>query len=120
MKMMIFIVAVLFANYANADEKLIPYKIIDKSNLSNIKLSIDIEVPLVEGRLPNETELGSISSSLVEAEDTKYERSFITFYLPKMEINAGAYATAHHNPDMKVNIMQFMLMRYPEYQNLLE
>lgn len=120
MRIMIFIIAAVFTNFTHAEDKLIPYKIIDKITLSNIKLSFDIEVPLMNGRLPNEKELSSISSHLVKSESTKYEKSFIAFYLPGMEINAGAYATAHHNPNIKVNIMPFMLMRYPEYQKLLE
>lgn len=96
-------------------ETLIPHKILDKSELSTIKLSIDIEVPLVNGRLPNEKEIGALSKYLV-AKERKHDRSFISFFLPGMKPGAGAYATAHHNPDMKVNIMKYMLIQYPKYQ----
>ncbi|REG86732.1 hypothetical protein DFP81_101297 [Marinomonas pollencensis] len=69
---------------------------------------------MIDGRLPNERELAELSKFLVSKE-RKHDRSFITFYLPGMEVGAGAYATAHHNPKLKVNIMKFMLMQYPGY-----
>ena len=37
-------------------------------------------------------------------------------YLPGMQVGAGAFATANHNPNLKVNIMKFMLFRYPQYK----
>lgn len=98
-----------------SDAALIPHKILEKSELGSIKLSIDIEVPLIKDRLPNEKELGVLSKHIVSKEN-KHERSFITFYLPRMKVGAGAFATAHHNPEMKVNIMKFMLLQYPEYE----
>ena len=94
---------------------LIPYIVLDKSELRNIKLSIDVEVLLVGGRLPNETELGALSKHLVSQVDP-HERSFITFYLPEMKVGEGAFATAHHNPDMEVNIRIFTLIQYPKYK----
>ncbi len=97
----------------------IPYEVIQKAELSSIKLSIDVEVPLVDGRLPSADELGAISEHLVE-NSNKHDRTFVSFYLPGMKVGAGAYATAHHNPDMSVNIQDFMLMQYPQYLELLD
>ena len=116
--MKIFIVFLLLIGFpvpVFSADALIPYKILEKSELVSIKLSIDIEVSLIKDRLPNENELGALSKCLVSKED-KHERSFITFYLPRMKVGAGAYATAHHNPEMKVNILKFMLLQYPEYE----
>ena len=104
---------------AFASDILIPYKIIEKTELSTMKLSIDVEVPLVNGRLPNEKELGALSKHLVNKE-SKHDRSFVTYYLPNMKVGAGAYATAHHNFKMEVNIMKFMLFDYPEYKRFME
>tara|TARA_Y100001972_G_scaffold36162_1_gene44709 strand:+ start:10392 stop:10505 length:114 start_codon:yes stop_codon:yes gene_type:complete len=35
-----------------------------------------------------------------------YDRSFVVFYLPGMEVDAGGFATAHHNPDLKVVMLE--------------
>jgi hypothetical protein len=94
---------------------LIPYKILKRQELSTIKLSLDVEVPLVQGRLPNENEIAALSNYLVSKE-RKHQRSFVMIYLPDMEVGAGAFATASHNPNLKVNIMKFMLFRYPQYK----
>ena len=103
-------------NGSSKQTELILYEIVNKSEMATIKLSIDVQVPLINGRLPNQKELGALSNYLVSKE-RKHERSFVSFYLPNMRVGEGAYATAHHNPDMKVNIMKFMLAQYPEYKN---
>lgn len=98
--------------------ELIAHKIVKREEFGRIKLSIDVQVELVNGRLPNEHELGAISMHLVKKEK-KHDRSFICFYLPGTKVGAGAYATAHHNPKMEVNIMKFMLYQYPQYKKLV-
>ena len=57
---------------------LIAYKILNREELGSIKLSIDVQVPLVNGKLPNENELGALSKHLVKKEK-KHDRSFISF-----------------------------------------
>jgi hypothetical protein len=76
-------------------------------------------VPLVNKRLPNKEELGKISTYLVGKEPTR-ERSFVLFYLPHMNRDKGAFATAHHNPDMKVEILPEMLFQYPKYKKFVD
>ncbi len=98
----------------SSDEYLIPYKILNQSELAHHKVSFDVEVPLINGRLPTESELGDLSNYLV-GKTSKHTRSFVVFYLPNMILDAGAFATAHHNPVMKVEILDFMLLYYPEY-----
>jgi hypothetical protein len=102
-----------------ADVPSIPYDVINRSEVAGIKLSIDVQVPLVNGQLPTAEQIGEISEYLVSREQP-HERSFVTFYLPAMTPGSGAYATAHHNPEMQVNIQDFMLMQYPQYAELLE
>ncbi len=97
--------------------KIISYKVIKKDELRSIKLSFDIEVNLVNGRLPNKQELGELSNYLISKEKS-HDRTFVVFYLPGMEVDSGGYATAHHNPKMEVEIMEFILYDYPEYQKL--
>ena len=112
--LLLFLFAVAFA----ADE-LIPYAILNESELGSTKLSLDIEVPLIEERLPTAEELGAVSQHLLK-QSSKHDRTFVSFYLPGMEVGAGAYATAHHDPEMEVKIQKFMLFAYPEYEEYAE
>ncbi|MDA8010652.1 MAG: hypothetical protein MPJ22_13800 [Pirellulales bacterium] len=99
---------------------LIPYKIWDKSSLRSEKVSFDIAVPLIDGRLPTKQELGAISRHLVKSEPRKYKRAFVGFYLPEMEQGAGSFATAHHNPKMEVQMLTALLYLYPQYKKFAE
>ena len=108
---------VYYAGYA--DESLIPYEVHDRSTLGTQKFSIDLFVDLVDERLPNVGELEAISNSIVQ-KTGKFERYFVTFYLPGMEVGSGAFATAHHNPDLEVKILEFILMVYPQYQKFVD
>lgn len=98
---------------------MISFKVLKREAVLNSKVVIDVEVPLVNKRLPNEEELGKISTYLVGKEPTR-ERSFVTFYLPHMKRDAGAFATAHHNPEMKVEVLPEMLFQYPEYKKFAQ
>jgi hypothetical protein len=104
---------------AIAADPTIPYEVIKRDELGSIKLSLDVQVPLVDGRLPSTDELGAVSEHLVET-SARHDRTFVSFYLPDMKVGAGAFATAHHNPDMQVQIQDFMLMQYPQYLELLD
>ena len=107
----------LASSSAAADQ--IPFEVIQQDDMGSIKLSLDVQVPLVDGRLPNAEELGAVSEHLVETSG-EHERTFVSFYLPGMKVGAGAFATAHHNPEMSVKIQDFMLMQYPQYLELLD
>ena len=74
------------------------YEIIEKSSLHKIKLSIDIRL---EREVP-ESFLRKFALKLREDEPVKYDRIFILYYLPGMEIDAGAWASSHFNPNLKV------------------
>ena len=43
----------------------------------------------------------------------RFKRVFITWYLPGMEVGAGAWATTHFNPLLEVTIMTWMLEHNP-------
>lgn len=106
---------------APAGKNIIPYEVISRDEAGPIKLAFDIGIDLINGRLPNEEELGDISMSLYETEQRKrkHDRTFITFYLPGMKPGSGAFATAHHDPNMDVRILPYMLMQYPQYHRFL-
>lgn len=101
------------------DKRVSPYKILNREELGSKKLSLDVQVGLVDGRLPNEQELGEISIYLVSKEK-KHDRTFVLFYLPGMKVGSGAFASAHHNPTMEVKIMKFMLQPYSQYRKYLK
>lgn len=97
--------------------KLIDYTVINRGELGNIKLSYDLRVDLVNGRLPTADELEAVSRYLHQKEKG-HDKTYITFYLPGMEVGAGAFATAHHNPNLEVSILEFMIP--DQYKNLLQ
>ncbi len=77
---------------------LIPYEIMNRvENRVLDKLTLEIEVPLVDGRLPSRQELNAIAKHLVGT--PRHARTWVFFYLPGMEVGAGAYATAHYLPE---------------------
>ncbi len=81
---------------------LIPYRILNHNEVKPYKVSYDVQVDLVDGKLPTEEQLAAISNNLVSF--SPHERKFVGFYLPDMEIDAGYFATAHHLPKLEVKI----------------
>ncbi len=79
----------------------ITYKIIDESSLSNIKRSLNIRL----NKKVSEGVLKSIALTLKKSDPKRYQRTFIVYYLPEMEVDAGGWATTHFNPELKVQIL---------------
>jgi len=77
------------------------YTVIEKTNLQNIKGSIDIRL---EKKVPKDF-LQKLALKLRETELRKYDRLFITYYLPGMKPGSGAWATSHFNPNLEVKIL---------------
>ena len=98
----------------------VSYKLRDsKHNRALNKLSIEIEVALVGGRLPNKAELQAVSDVILKKQP-KVKMTWVEFYLPKMKSGHGAYATNHSAPKPEgVNIMEFMLFNTP-YKSLIK
>lgn len=97
---------------------LISYKVLSRSELSTFKVSYNIEVPLVNNKLPTAKQMGDISNYLISKEPL-HEKSFVIFLLPQMVVGNGAYASAHHTPEMKVEIMEQFLFGYEEYHHFI-
>lgn len=119
MKMLPAFILLTLSFAAFSEDALIPYKVLKREATSNIKVVFEVEVPLVNKQLPKAEELGKISKYLVAKEPPR-ERSFVLFYLPRMKRNAGAFATAHHNPEMKVELLPGTLFQYPEYRKFVK
>ena len=109
----LFLLILTIASFAS---ETIPYKIL-KEKVYPYKASYDIEVPLVKGKLPNKQQIKDISIE-VQAQSNK-KPTFVLIYLPGMEVGAGAYATAHHDPDLSVDVIELTLIEYPKYLKLL-
>lgn len=107
---------------ARIAKKLIPYKLLNKTiNDKNNKLTLNIEVNIVNKRLPNAKELGKISNYIVRTENKHYTKTWVFFFLPGMKLNAGAFATAHHTPNMKVEILNYVIKyNYPQYKKYIK
>ena len=79
----------------------VSYKIIDQNIVPGIKRSLDIRLnKKVSGDV-----LKSIAMKLKNSDSTSYERTFIGYYLPGMEINAGYWATSHFNPNLEIRVL---------------
>lgn len=97
-------------------KKLIDFKVINHKEDLPFKVSWDIRVDLVDGRLPTEEELTDLSRAL-QRKNEDVERTFVLFYLPGMEVGSGAFAQAHHDPTLTKATIQTLLIP-DEYKNL--
>lgn len=89
------------ATNGNPIPKDVTYTIIDENIVPGIKRSLDIRL----NNKVSEKVLRSIAMKLRNADSNSYERTFIGYYLPGMEVNAGSWATTHFNPDLEVRIL---------------
>jgi len=79
----------------------VTYSIIDSDTYLNYKRSLDVRL----NKKVSEKTLRAIALKL-KAQDLKnYERTFICYYLPDMEVGTGAWATTHFDPDLEVRIL---------------
>ncbi|MHC5053659.1 MAG: hypothetical protein ACYTKD_02955 [Planctomycetota bacterium] len=69
--------------------------------MPGIKRSLDIRL----NKKVDEGALRAIALVLRAQDSRRYKRAFITYYLPGMPVGAGAWATTHFNPGLKVEIL---------------
>ena len=100
-KLPIVILVLAFILGCNVQSPLEKYncKIIDSESTELIKKSIYIQIP---NKL-NELQLAEIANHL-RKNNGQYERLFITYLLPDMEIGSGAFATSHFNKKLDIQI----------------
>lgn len=79
----------------------VSYTIVNKDIIPGIKRGLDIRL----NKKVSEKVLHSIAVNIKKSDSNTYERTFIGYYLPGMELNAGAWATTHFNPDLEVRIL---------------
>ena len=77
------------------------YTVINQKVLLDHKRTLDIRLD----KGVSEDVLRSIALELRASDSKSYKRTFICYYLPGMQIGAGAWATTHINPDLKVQVL---------------
>ena len=77
------------------------YKVVEQHRGPGAKLSLHVEL----SRKVSEDTLRAIAMRLKSDEPAQYDRIFITYSLPGMTLGAGAWATTHFNPTLKVEIL---------------
>ena len=79
----------------------ISYSIVDSDIMFPYKRSLDVRL---NNKVSDET-LRTIALKLKLLDSRNYDRTFICYYLPDMEVGAGAWATTHFNPNLKVQVL---------------
>jgi len=91
--------------HVNVIRKSIPsdvkYSIISEHKVPNIKRSLEVRL----NKKVSSHILEAIAHELKQSDKNTYKNTFILYYLPDMKIGAGAWASTHFNPDLKVKIL---------------
>ena len=77
------------------------YGVVGREAIPDAKLSLDVRL---EAEV-SEARLREIASELGSGQRSRYERIFISYYLPGMQPGDGAWATSHFTPDLEVRIL---------------
>jgi hypothetical protein len=77
------------------------YEIINETTSQNQRRSLDVRL----SRKVDAEVLEALAVRLRDQATTRFARTFIVYYLPGMEIDAGGWATSHFNPDLEVRIL---------------
>jgi len=79
----------------------VSYEIIQTDVIPGIKRSLDVRL----SRKVDRASLRAIAQELKKRDSSRYQRTFILYYLPGMEVGAGAWASTHFNPALDVRIL---------------
>lgn len=96
---------------ASETKGIIAHKIINKSESEAGILSIDVQVNLINGRIPNKNEIDELSEYLA-GQEKEHESIKILFYLPDRESESDIYASANYNPEHKAKIVRFIFLQH--------
>ena len=79
----------------------VEYKILASVEIPGFKRQLDVRL----NRKVSEDILQAIATKLKDSDSKVYERTLIAYYLPGMQVGAGAWATTHFDPDLRVRIL---------------
>lgn len=96
----------------------IDYEVLKSDASRPYKATFNVVVELPDGELPPKEELGKISKRLAK-KVSGVEVIYVFFFLPDMELDFGHFATAHHKPEMEVEIWKSSLDPYPQYHRFI-
>lgn len=77
------------------------YEIIKESTFGSDRRSLDVRL----SQKVDEAALEALAYKLRDQGREAYARTFIVYYLPGMEVDAGGWATTHFRPDLQVRIL---------------
>lgn len=91
--------------HTESQESMIPedvnFSILKTETIPNIKRSLDVRL----NKRVSEDVLRAIALKIKNQDSRAYEKTFITYYLPGMIVDSGAWATTHFNPILEVRIL---------------
>jgi hypothetical protein len=77
------------------------YKILKDTPFRGIKRQVVVRLDKPQ----TEVELRRIAEEIHSSNSHQFDRTFITYYLPGVNINQMAWATTHYDPDLEVEIL---------------
>jgi len=86
------------------------HKILNRSESDSGNLSIDVQVDLINGRIPNKTELDELSQYLA-GKEKEHKSISILFHIPDTGSGPEAYASSNHKPKQK-KIIKYILLQH--------
>lgn len=100
----LFIISNLFAQVVN-------YEILNDEKQRGVKRSVDVRL---ESRI-TEANLRELGIAIRNSDNTTYPNTFVLYYLPGMEVGAGAWASTHFRPNLEIQIYG---MTQEEYEKM--
>jgi len=79
------------------------YSIIEDTSMATIKRSVDVRL---EQKI-SEDALRLVAEKIKGMDSKRYDRVFITYYLPHQTPGSGAWATTHYEPNIDVRVLGF-------------
>ena len=79
----------------------VSYEIISEEVIPKLKRSVDIRL----NKRVSENVLTEIAFTLKASKAESFEKTFIGYYLPDMQVNAGYWATTYFTPNLEVRII---------------
>lgn len=79
----------------------VAFEIIGDDTFGASRRSVDVRL---QERV-SETVLATIAESIRDDAGQDFARTFIVYYLPGMEVDAGGWATTHFNPELEITVL---------------
>jgi len=100
-KLSFLLITIIIIFFISCSKKSNNYEIINEKSFLNVKTSLDI-------RLKEKVDKSTLREIAYELYNNRknFERVFIVYYLPGMEVDKGGWATSHFNPNLKIEILE--------------